>query len=251
MIYGEHGSGKTTLASMFPRPVIIDVEGGSDDLDVARTDRIRSFDDLQNAMSWLITNQNEFSSVVYDSLDWLYAIIEKRVQERFTEKERSYGKEVHLIADEFRSLLPGFRRLNDLGKANIFICHAKNEKVLPTNGDTYHKTMPDLQDATSSLMMEFCDEVLYLTKRVFTRSEDIGFNRTRSIAIGSEERYLVTSDTGGITAKNRLAMPVEIPATFEAYASYVVKPTGNDIAGIVKDGSSKNADIQKDRDNNE
>ena len=226
MIYGEHGSGKTTLASTFPKPVIVDIEGGSDDLDVARTDRIKSLDDLQTAMSYLITTQNEFSTIVYDSLDWLYALITKRVQEHFSEKERSYGKEVGLIADEFRSLLPGFRRLNDLGKANVFLCHAKNDKVLPTNGDAYHKTMPDLHTETASLMMEFCDEVLFLAKRTFTRAEDLGFNRTRNIAIGTEERYFVTCDTGGITAKNRLQMPTEIPATFAAYASYI-KPAND------------------------
>jgi hypothetical protein len=240
MIYGEHGSGKTTLASTFPKPVIVDIEGGSDDLDVARTDRIKSLDDIQTAMSYLITTQNDFSTIVYDSLDWLYSLITKRVQEHYSEKERSYGKEFSLIADEFRNLLPGFRRLNDLGKANVFLCHAKNDKVLPTNGDAYHKTMPDLHAETASLMMEFCDEVLFLSKKVFTRSEDLGFNRTRQIAIGTEERYFVTCDTGGITAKNRLSMPPEIPATFEAYASYI-KTTGGNIDGIVKDGSSKQA----------
>ena len=73
------------------------------------------------------------------------------------------------------------------------------------------------------------------------RKEDQGFNKTRNIAIDGGERYLRTTETAAVLAKNRLSMPPEIPfprgGGWAEYARYFPKP-GN-IDGVVKDGSSK------------
>jgi hypothetical protein len=240
LLYGEHGSGKTTLAATFPKPILLDIEGGADDLDVARSERIKDFGAFQVALSWLCTESPDYSTVIVDSVDWLEAIVQKHVAESQGKKsieEIGYGKGYKFAAESFGQLLSGFRRLNDLGKATVLICHAKTVKHSPPDGDTYDRIEPDLHTLVQSLLVEFCDEVFFLTRKVFTRKEDMGFKRERSIAFADSERILITSDTASVVAKNRLAMPVEIPATFAAYAAHIGER--NNIDGIVTNGSSK------------
>lgn len=242
LLYGEHGSGKTTLAATFPNPVIIDVEGGSDDIDVARTDRVLDYAAYQAALSWLVTAEHEFKTAITDSIDWLEALVWQHVAQANGEKSIEgigYGKGYKFAAECFDHLVSGYRALNKRGIATILICHAKSVKHSPPGGDSYDRIEPDLHERVQSMLLEFCDEVLFLSRKTFTRSEDLGFNRERKIAIADAERILITSDTAAVVAKNRLQMPTEIPATFAAYSSYIGERPKNDIEGIVVNGSSK------------
>lgn len=251
LLYGEHGAGKTTLASTFPNPLLLDVEGGADDLDVPRTNRVTSFGAFQESLSWLCMNATDYGTIIVDSVDWLESLVQKHVAEAQGKKnieEIGYGKGYKFAAESFGQLLTGFRRLNELGRAVLLICHAKTVRHSPPDGESYDRIEPDLHALAQSLLVEFCDEVLFLTRKTITRKEDLGFKRDRNIVLQGAERILITGDTAAVIAKNRLAMPGEIPATFAAYAAYIGnrdaapenrEAGGTEIAGIVTNGSSK------------
>ena len=112
LLYGEHGSGKTTLAATFPNPVIIDVEGGSDDIDVARTDRVLDYAAYQAALSWLVTAEHDFKTAITDSIDWLEALVWQHVAQANGEKSIEgigYGKGYKFAAECFDHLVSGYR----------------------------------------------------------------------------------------------------------------------------------------------
>ncbi len=77
LLYGPPGSGKTTLAGSAPRPIFLDTEGGlvplrhRQDLLAAR---IQSTEDFSAAYAWLLENQDQYDTVVVDSLSQLQSV---------------------------------------------------------------------------------------------------------------------------------------------------------------------------------
>jgi len=69
-------------------------------------------------------------------------------------------------------------------------------------------------------VQEWCDEVLFATYRVHTRTASEGFDRKRVQAIGTGERVLRTTERPAHVAKNRLALPDEIPLDHRVFAAY-------------------------------
>jgi AAA domain len=225
LLYGEHKTGKTTLASTFPNPVIIDIEGGSDDLDVDRTPRITTYAEFQDSVSWLLSTDHNFQTVVIDSVDWLEKLVWQFVAKNKgvnALSEIGFGKGFDFSFDEFEKIISALRSLNRRGLATVLIGHAKTVKHRPPEGQEYDRWEPDLHDKVKGPIVEFVDEIFFLKKETFTKSEDLGFNKTRGVAVGTERRILVASDTGSVMAGNRLKMPNEIDADFPTYLSYII-----------------------------
>ena len=225
LLYGEHKTGKTTLASTFPNPVIIDIEGGSDDLDVDRTPRISTYAEFQDAVSWLLSTDHKFQTVVIDSVDWLEKLVWQFVANNKGVSALSdigFGKGFDFSFDEFEKIISALRSLNRRGLATVMIGHCKSVKHRPPGENEYDRWEPDLHDKVKGPIVEFVDEIFFLKKETFTKTEDLGFNKSRGVVVGSERRILVASDTGAVMAGNRLQMPNEIEANFPTYLNYII-----------------------------
>jgi len=70
-IYGGHGIGKSTLASLFPRPIFISTEDGLSSLDVTSFPRAETISDVASNIKTLIKEEHDFKTVVLDTADWL------------------------------------------------------------------------------------------------------------------------------------------------------------------------------------
>jgi len=90
--------------------------------------------------------------------------------------------------------------------------------------------VPRLHKTASALVTEWCDEVLFATYKVFTKSTDEGFNRTRAQGIGSGERVLRTVERPAHLAKNRLNLPDELPLIWADFARHIT--ASNAIASV-------------------
>ena len=109
---------------------------------------------------------------------------------------------------------------NERGMEVILVAHAQIEKFANPETETYDRYAPRLQKLASALVQEWCDEVLFATYRVHTRTATEGFDRKRVQAIGTGERILRTTERPAHVAKNRLALPDEIPLDHRVYAAY-------------------------------
>jgi hypothetical protein len=104
------------------------------------------------------------------------------------------------------------------------------------------------------MIQEWCDEVLFASFRVNTRTEEAGFGKERKLAVGGKDRYIRTNESASCIAKNRLGLPSELPMDWDAYAAYVKKPapvtkqeepvvqrpaSSGNIEGLVVNGTSK------------
>ena len=67
VIYGTEGIGKSTLASQFPKPLFIDTEGSTSNMDVKRLDKPTSWTMLMNQIAFVKANPDKFKTLVIDT----------------------------------------------------------------------------------------------------------------------------------------------------------------------------------------
>ena len=248
LLYGVEGVGKSTWAAGAPSPLFLDFESGLGDVDCAKTERLSSLGEVYEALRWLYASEHDYRSIVFDTVDWFEKLIFDQVcknanQTNIEKVDGGYGKGYIAAANLLQEFLGKLEKLIDARRLNVvFLGHATREKVTDPEAPQYERHAPDLSKHSAAILREWCDEVFYASYRTFTRTEDAGFNKTRSIAIGGDERFIRTTHSAGVTAKNRLSLPAELPMSWAAYQQHwptaSVSPAG-DIAGIVVNGSSK------------
>ena len=247
MLYGVHGVGKSTWASQAPSPLFLDIEDGIGDIDVKKTEHLQSFDAVYTALQWLYSNSDDYETIVIDSLDWLERLIFDKVVQQKNETSKAdlrtiedigYGAGYKMAAKEWERTLTALDHLRkDKCKTVVLLAHCVAKTFHPPNAESYERYEPALHVIGSRVVQEWCDEVLFAQFRVITRKVEEKFQRERNIAVNSTERYIVTSESSSVVAKNRLGLPPELARDWKDYAKHV-QPKGN-ISGVVVDGSSK------------
>jgi hypothetical protein len=224
MIYGPHGVGKTTSGSMAEKPIFIQTEDGLGGLASDRFPLAMKYRDVLNALAELYTQEHDYRTVIIDSLDWLERLIwadvcEKRGVECI--EDIGYGKGYVFALTQWREILAGLDALrNERGMTIILLAHAQIEKFANPETDTYDRYSPRLHKQASALIQEWCDEVLFATYAIHTKTTDEGFGRKRVQGIGTGERIIRTTERPAHVAKNRLNLPDEIPLDYRIYAAF-------------------------------
>jgi len=223
LMYGVHGVGKSTFGSMAERPVFIQTEDGLGNIECERFPVAGKYADVIAALAELYTEPHEYQTVVIDSLDWLERLIWADVcQKRGVEsiEDIGYGKGYVFALTNWREVLAGLDALrNERGMHVILIAHAQIEKFANPETDTYDRYSPRLQKLASALVQEWCDEVLFTTYRIHTKTTNEGFDRKRVQGIGTGERIIRTTERPAHVAKNRLNLPDEISLDYGIYAA--------------------------------
>jgi len=225
LLYGTHGVGKSTYGSMADKPIFIQPEDGLGGIECDRFPLATRYGDVLNALGELYTQEHGYRTVVIDSLDWLERLIwtdvcEKRGVESI--EDIGYGKGYVFALTQWREVLSGLDALrNERSMTIILIAHAQIEKFPNPETDTYDRYSPRLHKQASALVQEWCDEVLFATYAVHTKTTDEGFGRKRVQGIGTGERIIRTTERPAHVAKNRLNLPDEIPLDYRIYAAFV------------------------------
>jgi len=225
LLYGTHGVGKSTFGAMSEQPVFIQTEDGLANIECERFPLAKVYGDVLAAISELYSEPHEYRTVVVDSLDWLERLIWAEVCKKRgveTIEDIGYGKGYVFALSNWRDVLQGLDALrNERGMHVILIAHAQIERFANPETDTYDRYSPRLQKQASALVQEWCDEVLFATYKVHTRTTNEGFDRKRVQGVGTGERVIRTEERPAHIAKNRLCLPEEIPLDYRIYAAFV------------------------------
>ena len=108
---------------------------------------------------------------------------------------------------------------NQRGMEIILIAHSKIENFADPENDNYDRYAPRLHKLASALVQEWCDNVLFASYRVHTKTNDEGFKKTAK-AIGSGERIIRTNERPAHIAKNRLQLPDELPLDYAVFGQH-------------------------------
>lgn len=224
LVYGTHGIGKSTFGSMADKPIFIQAEDGLGGIECERFPLATTYGDVINALAALYSEPHEYRSVVVDSLDWLERLIWLKVcQDRGVEslEDIPYGKGYIYPLTYWREVLAGLDALrNERGMTIVLIAHAQIEKFANPETDSYDRYSPRLHKHSSPLIQEWCDEVLFATYSIHTKSTDEGFGRKRVQGIGTGERIIHTTERPAHVAKNRLGLPELLPLDWRVYSAF-------------------------------
>lgn len=270
LLYGQHGVGKSTWASEAPSPLFLNIEDGLNDIDCTRTEHLKTYGDVVSAITWA-AGQAAYRTIVVDTIDWLERLIFTEVAGQANKAnvaEIGFGKGYVEAVRKWDFLLGALEAARYSGKGIILLGHSRVVRFENPETSAYDRYELDMHKSSNGLIQEWCDEVLFASFRVFTRTEDQGFGKERTLAMGGKERYIRTNESAAAVAKNRLRLPDELPMTWAAYAQYLPRRSdpaperapapvaapippelsdladrfggaGADIGGLVVDGSSK------------
>lgn len=226
LIYGTEGIGKSTLAAGAPKPIFIQTEDGLGEIECAKFPLATSVDDVLAALDELNQAEHDFQTVVIDSCDWLERLIWDAIcrEYRVSSIEKADGGYqrgyVHALT-HWRKVVDALNALRiGKGMATILIAHAKVEKFDDPEAASYDRYTPRLHKHACALLNEWVDAVLFATRKFRTETEEQGFGKERTIAVGigadGGERVLRCVGSPACVAKNRYNLPAELPLAWPA-----------------------------------
>ena len=234
LVYGTEGIGKSTYAANAPKSIFVQTEDGLNEIDCDSFPLAETFDNVISALSELYSEQHDYQTVAIDSLDWLERLIWDDVCREYGVKsiekvDGGYAKGYTHALTQWREVVDGLDALRrERGMAVMLIAHAKIEKFEDPESAAYDRYSPRLHKHASALLTEWCDAVLFATRKFRTESEDAGFNRERTIAValGADggERILRTVGGPSCIAKNRYSLPAELPLSWPALMAAISSP---------------------------
>jgi len=216
-LYGTHGIGKSTVASMFPNPIFISTEDGIDGLDVTSFPRAKHVNDVVENIKVLIKEEHDFKTVVLDTVDWLVEpLIIDDVEASHEAKELAYGKGQVLVAESFREILQGMDTLRRKRNMNVvLLAHANVVKFESPMTEPYDRYQPKLPNRCNALLQEWVDVLGFAAFKVVIKKSDAGFNKEVTRGVSTGERLLHLVENPAFLAKNRYACPDNIELSYE------------------------------------
>lgn len=214
----------TTWAASAPKPIVIQTEDGLGLLEAPAFPLATASAQVHEAISALYYEAHDFQTVILDSADWLDNLIGTEIRANHSEKELAYGKDMVLIAEQWRQVLEGFNALRTKNMTVIFTGHCEIKRFDPPDSDSYERYQPKMTSRASALIQEWADCVLLAGFKTFVKKEVVAnasakTPTTKSKPMANAERLLYTGEKPAHLAKNRFNLPPELPlvwADFEA-----------------------------------
>jgi hypothetical protein len=227
LLYGVEGIGKSTFGSQAPKPIFIQTEDGLNEIDTDKFPLAATYDDVIGALTELRTQQHDYETVVIDSLDWLERLVWDKLCAQYgvhsIEKvDGGYARGYTHALTYWREIVAHLNVLrNERGMVVLLIAHAKVEKFEDPESSPYDRYSPRLHKHAAALISEWCDAVLFATRKFRTQTEDAGFGRKRTsahaIGKGGGERILRCVGGPSCVAKNRYGITDELPLSWAAF----------------------------------
>ena len=219
LIYGPEGIGKTTLASKFPDPLFIDVEGSTKQLDVARLPDPQSWGEIIEEVKY-VESSLCCKTLVIDTADWAEMLCAKALTNSGSIEDFGYGKGYVMLAEKFQSLLTELNNLIASGIHVVFTAHAQMRKFeQPDEMGAYDRWELKMQKKTAPLVKEWADMILFCNYKTHVITTP---DKKKKVQGG--ERVMYTTHHNCWDAKNRFGLPDMIPMDFDSIAHVVGVP---------------------------
>jgi hypothetical protein len=231
--YGEGGMGKTTLASMFPNPVIIRTEDGTASIqgneNVSMFPLARTVSEVFSAIESLATQDHQFKTLVLDSVTQLATMVEHEIVDNDPKAQSinqaggGYGAGYAAASEKHRKIREWAGELAyHKGMNVIFIAHADTETMDLPDLDQYNRYTIRMNKKSIPHYTDNVDLVgLIRLKTIVT-----GMNDKKQARSNGDREILCFPQAVSVT-KNRFGITHPIDFTLES---------GNPFAAFVQGG---------------
>ena len=220
VIYGVESVGKTTFASKFPNPLFLDIEGGSNHLDIHRV-AISTWKELGECISK--AGRTDYQTVVIDSADWAERLAVEDLlatNKKTSVEDFGFGKGWVMAAEKMSRFLTALDALIDAGKHVVVLAHSKVQRTEPPDIlAAYDRYELKLSKQSSPLVKEWADELWFFRFKTKAVTNDGG----KAKGIGGKERVIYTTHSAAYDAKTRSGLAEELPMEWCA-VSHLFQP---------------------------
>lgn len=209
-ICGDAGTGKTSLAATFPKPIFIRAEDGMQSIDAAnRPDAfpvVKTGADLFDQLIALASEDHDYSTLVIDSVSKLEEIFVREILEQdgrakgINQALGGYGNGPAAVAAQHARVRKAAGVLNEKkSMAVVFIAHADIETMRPPDQDDYTRYSLRMMPKGLPFYVDDVDLVGFVRLCSALRGDDD--ERKKVISDGTRE--VVVNATASSVAKNR------------------------------------------------
>ena len=243
VIEGETGAGKTTFACSShtkKEPVfVINADDGGENVfhktginlihDCIPTGDVKEnadkWDQLMETLRDIASEKSGIKRIIIDSVDKVEILAQAKtcsLHKLSHIEDMGYGKGFSYSRGEMAKLLSGLNYLRDTQNIQpILVCHTQVRTINKPTMEPYDSFVLKLHRSLCGDVMEWADVILFVAFETIVKKIDSGFNRKDSRAIQSGKRFLFTSGSMGVDAKNRFDLPAEIPADWDGYQKLI------------------------------
>lgn len=239
-VVGFPGVGKTSLAALFPNPIIVQSENAASVFETWSEEskptlfpeipapsakaKSKPSETLLAQLRELATAEHDFKTVVVDAVTTLNTLFENEVIEfdgngatNIGEAAGGFGKGYLAVAALHSKVRNACEHLRRKGIAVIFLAHSGIAKVKNRpDVEAYSTWSLDMHEASRKIYVATSDAVLYLKSKEFVMGGDKdkkGNVKAYGKVTSTGERVLIAASEGTIgyvDAKNRYNFPEEI-----------------------------------------
>lgn len=221
VLYGPEGIGKSSLAAQFPKPIFIDTEGSTTELDVNRLPKPSSWTMLNQQVDWV--KQQGFKTLIIDTVDWAEMQCTEFVCAQHNKKgveDFGYGNGYVYVKEELGRFL---NKLSDVIDAGIHVVLTAHSQIVkfeqPDEMGSYDRYQLKLGKKTSSqtapLVKEWADMVLFINYKTYSVAVD---DKGRKYKGQGGARMVYATHHPAWDAKNRHGLPDEFPLDYSHIA---------------------------------
>ena len=241
-IYGTEGIGKSTLASCFPKPLFIDTEGSTEQLEISRTKKPLSWTALKDQVKEIAKDPMGYKTLVIDSIDWAERLCIQHVcaeSQNNSIEDFGWGKGYVVVGEEFAKLLDLLSEVQNKGLHIVMVAHSHIKRFeLPDAVGGFDRYEMKLGRQTTPLIKEYCSLILFCNYKTIIVKTD-GKNKPQG-----GQRVMYTTHHNCWDAKNRHGLPDEVPMKIDSIA-HLLSVLNTDQTHFISETVGKGAEQPK------
>lgn len=222
VIYGPSGAGKTSLATLAPEPIFIDLNNGTSGLTVNLIPGVTNFDELRDAVRQSVKLVPEGGTLVIDTISEVDALLTNHLKTTLkleSIKKLGYDRFPSSV-EAFRTLLTGFDPVLRAGRTVVLTAHSATINFKNALGVDYRQEGPKLthsaNDSCRDEMTAWADHVFHIGfEEVEVGSiTESGPNKVKvgKVSNASTDRVILSVGTASMIAKSRPVGGRHLPA---------------------------------------